>query len=132
MNGMKSVWIGFACMLAISACASSSSRSLNLFAGEPQPARIDSQFSGEVISHFGAKAEKAKVERKLASSGFQCADVPPVEARGDYLMARCTLPKPHGQCSDLWTVELRYAGGDSIAPHGTFRRDCVPPAAPNG
>jgi hypothetical protein len=132
MKRIGSIVAALALAGALEACATGAAAPLKYFADEPDPARIDSLFAEEIITHFGAKAKKAKVEKRLEGVGFRCADVPPVEARGDYLIARCTRPKPHGLCTDSWNVELRYAGDDSIAPHGTFRRACIAVATPNG
>ena len=104
----------------------------DLYTGEPDAARIDAQFAAEMSARYGPNSSRESIVRDLDAQGFQCADVPPVEARGDYLLARCTLAKPHGLCTNQWAVEVRYASQGAARAQGSFRRPCVGPAAPAG
>jgi len=82
-------------------------------------------------ARYGMRAPVAAVTADLEAQGFQCREAPPVEARSDYLVSACTLPKPHGFCSDLFALSLRYAGQDGSAlrvrPDGAFQRTCIVP-----
>ena len=50
----------------------------------------------------------------------------------------CELPKPHGLCSDKWTVDLRLKrvtrqiSFHRITAEGRFARVCVAGASPDG
>jgi hypothetical protein len=120
--------------LSLSACAAPRPPAgpVRLYGAEPDPAQTETKFAAGLASRYGATGQKAAIEADLNASGFACTEPPPVEARGDYLMAHCTLARPRGLCTDAWSVDLRYAGQARVAPHGAFRRACVGPAAPKG
>lgn len=129
--------------LALTACATSpppaepprqTSALLDLSADGRDVEAISQQFAASVTARFGPRAAVDAVTTDLQGQGFLCRDVPPVERRTDYLVAACELPRPHGLCSDLFVVSLRYAGGGVsnglfVRADGSFQRSCVAPGA---
>jgi len=97
--------------------------------GEDVPA-IGAAFATQLAARFGARPGVEAVKADLVKQGFLCRDVPPVEARTDYLVAACERPRPRGFCSDLFVVSLRFAGAsralDStrVRPDASFERTC--------
>jgi hypothetical protein len=119
--------------MALCACAAPAPVGpLTLHADDPDPARVEARFAESVANRYGGHGSRDAIETDLKGSGFACTEPPPVEARGDYLMAHCALARPRGFCTDLWIVDLRYAGPAGVTPHAAFRRTCVGPAAPHG
>lgn len=102
---------------------------LDLSAAERDVEKIGARFAASVTARYGARAAVESVTADLRSLGFLCRDVPPVERRTDYLVAACEAPRPHGLCSDLFVISLRYAGGGVtnglfVRSDGSFERSC--------
>ncbi|MBU6372354.1 MAG: hypothetical protein KJS97_06450 [Alphaproteobacteria bacterium] len=107
---------------------------LDFTADERDVEAIGARFAGSVTARYGPRAAIDTVRKDLEGQGFLCRDVPPVERRTDYLVAACEKPKPHGLCSDLFVISLRYAGGGVtnglfVRSDGSFERSCVTPGA---
>jgi hypothetical protein len=102
---------------------------VEFFAAEPDAAAISAKFADGIARRFAAPADLAALKADLAANGFTCADVPPVEARTDYLMAHCSRARPHGLCTDEWAVDLRFAPGSPglARASGRFWRNCPSP-----
>jgi hypothetical protein len=110
-----------------------------LHADRANPPDINAAFGAEVASRYPAQLSHDTVANDLAANGFLCTprgvypDVQPGEE-----LTRCELPKPHGLCSDKWTVSLRLRpmlGKVSIPrveAQGGFERFCIAGASPNG
>lgn len=130
-------------LVALAACASPGPRvegqpyagRLDISAAGEDVADIEARFSQALTARYGERPGAEAVKRDLQKQGFLCRDVPPVEARTDYLVAACELPKPRGLCSDLFVVSLRFVGNSRaldhtrVRPDGSFERTCVKPAA---
>lgn len=121
---------------AILACAGANGPFRNRLdlttAGEDAEA-ISAQFASRVSARYGL-ARAVDVTSDLERAGFACRAVAPVEARTDYLVATCDLPRPHGFCSDRFVVDLRHAGGSDeatarVRADGRFMRACTVPGA---
>jgi len=144
---MRAVLIS-ALVVMVSACASSAppavspdlaikvwKKPLDLTAEGENVDAISAAFAGRVSARYGASAQISDVKRDLERQGFQCRDVPPVEARRDYLVAACEKPRPHGFCSDVFVVSLRFASQGRrpdalfVRADGSFARSCVVPPA---
>ena len=139
-----------ACALVAAACASSqdvsapssgtpSSTALSLHADKAVPAEISAAFAREVSARYPGQHGAEAMRTALAAQGFQCADTganPDVKVGEVY--AACTLPKPHGLCSDKWVVDLRLKqltralDFAQVTPEGRFERFCTNGASPNG
>lgn len=133
--------------LALAGCASStvgpaetpSSTALSLHADKAIPAEISAAFAREVSTRYPGRHGAEAMRTALAAQGFQCADTganPEVKVGEVY--AACTLPKPHGLCSDKWVVDLRLKrltralDFAQVTPEGRFERFCTNGASPNG
>ena len=103
------------------------------------PADIDAAFRGEIATRYSVDAGVETVSNDLARSGFICRPegvYPQVRPGG--VLKVCELPKPHGLCSDMWTVDLKLKqvtgqiAVQRVTPEGRFTRTCVSGASPNG
>ena len=123
-------WLLLMMALGLSACAVPETEALKLYPNK-HAAKTDVDFSEEVAARYPKPLPELILKAEFRADGFTCNDVPPVEGRGDYLMALCTLEKPHDECREIWTAEIRHALGDTggAKPVGHFRRDCA--ATPN-
>lgn len=102
---------------------------LDLSADDRDVEKIGARFAASVTARYGPRTPVESVTADLRSLGFLCRDVPPVERRTDYLVAACEAPRPHGLCSDLFVISLRYGGGGVsnglfVRSDGSFERSC--------
>jgi hypothetical protein len=103
---------------------------LDLKASGEDVSAISAAFAAEIANRFGPRPGAESVKADLEKQGFICRDVPPVEARTDYLVAACERPKPRGFCADLFVVSLRFAGSSRaldptrVRPDASFERTC--------
>lgn len=131
--------------LALAGCASAeveappSSGALALHADKAVPADISAAFAREVSARYPGQHGAEAMRTALAAQGFQCADTgASPDVRVGEIYAQCTLPKPHGLCSDSWIVDLRLKGLTraldfaQVAPEGRFARTCTNGASPDG
>lgn len=116
-----------------------STTALSLHADKAVPAEISAAFAQEVSARYPGQHGAEAMRTALAAQGFQCADTganPDVKVGEVY--AACTLPKPHGLCSDKWVVDLRLKqltralDFAQVTPEGRFERFCTNGASPNG
>ncbi len=103
------------------------------------PAQIDAAFRSEIGARYSADAGAASIVADLTQNGFICRELGAYpQVQPSELLAVCDLPKPHGLCSDMWTVDLKLkdvTGGISVqrvAAAGRFVRTCVSGASPDG
>ncbi len=112
---------------------------LALHADEAVPARVNAAFAAEIAGRYLGDIGLETVVGDLTVNGFVC------NARGSYpqvqpggVLSVCELPKPHGLCSDMWTVDLklkrvtRALSFHRVAAEGRFARSCVAGASPDG
>ena len=144
---MASAKILLAAAAAVAACAplatpppSPAPRGALALHGEAGvPARIGAAFHTEVARRFTGDTGMEAAAGDLTANGFICS------SKGAYpqvkigeVVAVCELPKPHGLCSDMWTVDLRLRqvtralDFHRVAPEGRFARTCVSGASPDG
>lgn len=142
-------------LLALTACATSTVETptgsappevppiatgpIALHADKAFPAEITAAFAREIETRLSGVRGAEEVRSMLMAQGFQCADAgdgPEVKI-GD-VFARCDLPKPHGLCSDKWSVDLRLReltralDFARVSSEGRFERFCTNGASPNG
>lgn len=138
-------------LLALTACASSTvepstggaeaspSGPIALHADKAVPAAISAAFAREVEARLSGVRGAEEARGVLMAQGFQCADAGDgPDVRVGEVYARCELPKPHGLCSDKWTVDLRLReltralDFARVSPEGRFERFCTNGASPDG
>lgn len=138
-------------LLALTACASSTvepstggaeaspSGPIALHADKAVPAAISAAFAREVEVRLSGVRGAEEVRGVLMAQGFQCADAGDgPDVRVGEVYAHCELPKPHGLCSDKWTVDLRLreltraVDFARVSADGRFERFCTNGASPNG
>lgn len=142
--------LAVALLTALAACATSPvetrptstptpSGAIALHVDKAIPADINAAFAREIAARYSGERGAEEVRNDLMSQGFQCADTganPDVKLGEVY--ATCDLPKPHGLCSDKWSVDLRLKrltralDFARVAPEGRFERFCTSGASPNG
>ena len=130
--------------LALAACVSAEppappSGAIELHAARAIPADIDAAFAGEIARRYAGAPAQDVALNDLAENGFLCNDLGEYPAvRPGQVLSTCELPRPHGLCSDKWSVALKLApvtGAVSvhrIAAEGRFARSCIAGASPNG
>lgn len=110
-----------------------------LHADKAVPAEIAAAFRGEISERYPSDVGQDAVVADLIDQGFICEDLgvyPQVQPGGT--LTQCELPKPHGLCSDKWTVALRLKrvtrqiSFHRVGVEGNFERFCVAGASPNG
>ena len=103
------------------------------------PADIDAAFRSGIVARYIGDVGLETTAADLTANGFICHDLgayPAVQPGG--VLTVCELPKPHGLCTDMWTVDLRLKrvtrqiSFHRVAAEGRFARTCVSGASPDG
>jgi hypothetical protein len=104
-------------------------------AGSKTPEDLSAEFAQVMTDRYPQATGADVIKQDLIEQGLVCRDVPPVEARGDYLVAACDItkagPKQNAKtCDDVWIVALRYhdaqgpAHSMRVQAIGSFERNC--------
>lgn len=99
--------------------------------GPQSPDDLSAAFAAQIDMRYGPEPGLKQVKDDLSANGFTCKDVPPVEARADYLIATCEKQEMLQGCGNIWSVALRFdhrapsADSTRVTPNGGFERLCL-------
>ncbi|MET0545279.1 MAG: hypothetical protein ABWZ40_03120 [Caulobacterales bacterium] len=99
--------------------------------GAQNPDQLSDAFAAQIDARYGPEPGLLAVKKDLEANGFVCRDVPPVEARGDYLVAACDRQEMLQSCNNIWSVSLRFdhnsraLDATRVTARGGFERLCL-------
>lgn len=142
---MRSLIAAIVVALATTACApvetapKAPADPLALHADKRIPADINAAFAAGIAARFAGARGAEEVSGELSRAGFICTQKGAYpEIKAGEILAVCELPKPHGLCSDKWTVTLtlravtRALDFHRVTTEGAFSRFCIAGASPDG
>jgi hypothetical protein len=119
--------------MALSGCMLwDADKGLKLYADKESPREISERFHAAAAKQWGARPGMKEATRGAQEAGFACQKLMPESMPVvSQSVTSCRLVRQQGACSDVWTIEMRFAALSRdldpvrVSPDGKFERTCA-------